>query len=152
MNKDSKMLAEAYEQVRNPITSTIFGDPDRPASTGIKGFLNKIIDNILHDDKTGAPRYNQETIRRELKKLNLTDEEIEAIRKKTIAAAKSAQQEIFNKYPEIQKNELIRVNAKNPDKFQIYDIWSLDNSYRPVIEFNKLFRDKLELLLNNKYE
>ena len=150
MNKDSKMLAEAYDQVRNPIASTIFGDPNRPASTGIKGFLNKIIDNILYNDKTGAPRYNQETIRRELKKLNLTDEEIEAIRKKTITAAKSAQQEIFNKYPEIQKNKLIMANVKTPDKFQVYDIWTLDNSYRPMIEFNKLFRDKLELLLNSR--
>jgi len=134
------------------IVSTVFGDYDRPASKGIKGILSKLTDYTGYNPKTGAPRYNAQVITKELRALGLSQQEIDNIRQKTIAAAKRAQDVIFQKYAntfkEIPKDHEIRSNLKNPDSFQIYNVFSFDNSWEPMLEFNKIFRDNLTKLLS----
>ena len=151
--KFDKLVESILEAVDvSHITSTVFGDYGRPASRGLKGILSKLTDYTGYDPKTGAPRYNIRVITKELKALGLSQQEIDDIRRKTIAAAKRAQDVILQKYDnifsEISPNHDIKLNLKNPESFQIYNIFSYDNSWEPMLEFNKLFRDNLTRLLS----
>jgi|LakMenE01Jun11ns_1017448.scaffolds.fasta_scaffold9959669_60 hypothetical protein len=142
-------IMESFE--KSDVVKSVFGDYDRPASKGLKGIGKKIFDHIAYDPKTGAPRYNAQVIVKELKGLGLSDEQIQQIREKTIQAAKNAQEVILNKYANDFTNYhdkgTVKINLKVPDSFQVYQIYSLNPEWTPMIEFNKLFRSNLEQAL-----
>lgn len=144
------IISESYTPAE--LRSQVFGDYGRPSHSGIWGKLKDItLKSMLHDPKTGAIRFNRETIERELSSIGYNDEQIKEIRKITIAAAKFSQSQICKKFPELNvadADPTFLANRHNANSFAIYDVFSFNSEWEPQLEFNKLFRDSIEKLLS----
>ena len=147
-------LANIVEKLTpKELTAQIFGDTGRPSHRKfIKRIEDLIIKGFTHDPKTGAIRFNRETISKSLSSLGYSDEKIKEIRNITIAAAKKAQSDIIKKYPEIsfEKDTTFLANKQNPNSFAVYDVFSFNSEWEPQLEFNKFFRQNLEKLLEKR--
>ena len=132
------------------IVAVIFGDFDRKTARGLSGLGNKLIDLSTYNPKTGAPRYNDITITKELIKLGISSTEANIIRSITRTTAKEVRDIIEAKYMETDEFMKTKEYQSNRDdslhsgnSFQKYKVFSFYNEWEPMLEFNKLFRETL---------